>query len=65
MNRLEALDRLEVIFKHIENKQLAKAMMAAGMSDEHFPDGLPLEELTQVLEVRVADLCRIAGVKVK
>lgn len=65
MNRLEALDRLETIMKHIGNRELAKAMIAAGMTDEHFPEGVPLEELTQALEVRVADLCRIAGVKVK
>lgn len=63
MNRLEALDRIETIMKHISNKELAKAMMAAGMTDEHFPEGVPLEELTQAFEVRVADLCRVAGLK--
>lgn len=65
MNQLEALDRLEQISKHIKEGRMAQAMIAAGMTDEHFPEGLSLDELAQTLHVRIADLAKAAGVKIK
>ena len=64
MNQLEALEKLEEVAKHIKEGRLAKAMLAAGMTDEHFPEGLSLDELAQTLQVRISDLAKAAGVKI-
>lgn len=61
MNRFEALDKLAKVQKLMDDQRYGQAMQEVGMNDDLFPDGQSLDELFGAFMVRVADLCKIAG----
>ena len=63
MTKYEAIDLLGTIMPLLEAKKYGSVMQALGMDLSIFDESQTLEELLQVLQVRLNDLMKLAGVK--
>lgn len=64
LDRFEALDLLVKVQAELEAGRYGTAMKLVGMTDDLFPEGQTLEELTQAFSVRLGDLTKKAGLQV-